>query len=395
MTYRMLKNIFAITLLSILFIGRVSAQIVGDKTNQIVLDFENESITTSLPSIEWIYPAMEFTNTQENRVNVKAKITSGVPLKSVMLRVLNRKDGTALGTRAADIDDPFNVEIDLSMYVVKGENYLELTAENEEGGIVKDNRSIRVGLDAISDAVMIDRKDYALLFATNRYDNWNDLVNPIFDAEAIGKILEEEYGFIVEIVKDEEQNEVMTKLREYGQRKYKPQDQLFIFFAGHGVYDEVFGEGFVVASNSKVNDVSKNSYISHNRIRSNINNIPCEHIFLSMDVCFGGTFDPLLASSRSALYDDIDDKAYLVKKLSKKTRKYLTSGGKEYVSDGVRGSHSPFAKNFLEALKSYGGSDRILVLDEIKSFMDRSKTTPRFGEFGSDEKGSDFVFVAK
>lgn len=378
-----------------MFIGRVSAQIVGDKTNQIVLDFENESITTSLPSIEWIYPAMEFTNTQENRVNVKAKITSGVPLKSVMLRVLNRKDGTALGTRAADIDDPFNVEIDLSMYVVKGENYLELTAENEEGGIVKDNRSIRVGLDAISDAVMIDRKDYALLFATNRYDNWNDLVNPIFDAEAIGKILEEEYGFIVEIVKDEEQNEVMTKLREYGQRKYKPQDQLFIFFAGHGVYDEVFGEGFVVASNSKVNDVSKNSYISHNRIRSNINNIPCEHIFLSMDVCFGGTFDPLLASSRSALYDDIDDKAYLVKKLSKKTRKYLTSGGKEYVSDGVRGSHSPFAKNFLEALKSYGGSDRILVLDEIKSFMDRSKTTPRFGEFGSDEKGSDFVFVAK
>jgi hypothetical protein len=46
-------------------------------------------------------------------------------------------------------------------------------------------------------------------------------------------------------------------------------------------------------------------------------------------------------------------------------------------------------------LKSYGGSDRILVLDEIKPFMDRSKTTPRFGEFGSNEQGSDFVFVAK
>lgn len=395
MLARKCKNIMVLAVLSAMLMNAGSAQIIVDKTNEIMLDFSKEALNTSLPEIDWIYPAMEFTNTQEERIEVRAKITSGVPLKSVVLKVLNRKDGSPMGTRAAEIDDPFNVEIDLSMFVVKGENYLELTAENEEGGIVKEHRSIRVGLDAISDAVMIDRKDYALLFATNRYDNWSDLVNPIFDAEAIGKILEEEYGFIVEIVKDENQNAVMTKLREYGQRKYKPQDQLFIFFAGHGVYDEVFGEGFVVAKNSEVNDVSKNSYISHNRIRSNINNIPCEHIFLTMDVCFGGTFDPLLASSRSAIYEQIDDRAYLVKKLSKKTRKYLTSGGKEYVSDGVRGSHSPFAKNFLEALKSYGGSDRILVLDEIKSFMDRAQTTPRFGDFGSDENGSDFVFVAK
>ena len=187
----------------------------------------------------------------------------------------------------------------------------------------------------------------------------------------------------------------MTKLREYAQINYKPQDQLLIFFAGHGQYDDVFGEGFLVAKNSLRNDVSKNSYISHNRIRSNINNIPCGHIFLSMDVCFGGTFDPLLASSRSAAYEETNDKEYLVRKLSKKTRKYLTSGSKEYVSDGVAGSHSPFARNFIEALKSNGGEDRILILDEIKSYMERLKSTPRFGEFGSNENGSDFVFISQ
>jgi hypothetical protein len=113
-----------------------------------------------------------------------------------------------------------------------------------------------------------------------------------------------------------------------------------------------------------------------------------------MDVCFGGTFDPVLASSRGA-YEVTDDQEYLVKKLSKKTRKYLTSGSKEYVSDGIRGQHSPFAKNMLEALKTNGGEDRILILDEIKLFMERLQTTPRFGEFGEDEQGSDFVFVAK
>ena len=372
-----------------------SAQIVADKTNEIVLNFRGEGLTTSLPSIEWIFPRLEYTNSQDTRVQVKAKITSSQPLKNVVISVKRGKEEKAIGKRTADMDDKFNVEIDLSMRVMDGENWIEIVAENEEGGMVKDYRSIRVGQDAIADAVMVDRKDYAILFATNKFDNWSDLVNPIYDADAIAKELTERYGFIVEIVKDAEQNDVMTKMRELAQRKYKPQDQLLIFFAGHGVYDEVFGEGFVVAKNSIRNDVSKNTYISHNRIRSNIDNIPCEHIFLAMDVCFGGTFDPVLASSRAAAYEETNDQEYLVKKLSKKTRKYLTSGGKEYVSDGVRGHHSPFAAGMLEALKTNGGPDRILILDELKLYMERLKTTPRFGVFGSVEKGSDFVFVDK
>lgn len=388
-----MRNIVIVVLVFICLSS--NAQIVVDKTNEIVLNFSKEGLNTSLPTIEWIFPRLEYTNTQENRVEVKATVTSSTPMKNVVVSVKRGKKDEAIGARTADMDDKFNVNIDLSMRVSDGENWIEIVAENEDGGTVKDYRSIRVGLDAVSDAVMVDRKDYAILFATDKFDNWSDLVNPINDAEAIAKELEERYGFIVEIVKDAEQNEVMTKMRELAQRKYKPQDQLMIFFAGHGVYDEVFGEGFVVARNSIRNDVSKNTYISHNRIRSNIDNIPCQHIFLAMDVCFGGTFDPVLASSRAAAYEETNDQEYLVKKLSKKTRKYLTSGGKEYVSDGVRGHHSPFAAGMLEALKTNGGPDRILILDEIKMYMERLKTTPRFGEFGSDEKGSDFVFVAK
>ena len=302
----------------------VIGQIVTDKTNDILINFREADKNTSMPVIEWVYPRIEYTNSTEKLIQLRAKVTSNVPLKNVELTIKRGLDGDLIGTRAVELDDPFNVDIDLNLNVIDGENWIELIAENETGGKVKDHRSIKVGMDAIGNAVTIDRKDYALLFGTNRYDHWNDLVNPVFDAETIARELQERYGFIVEIVKDAEQDVVMTKLREYAQRKYKPQDQLFIFFAGHGVYDEVFGEGFLVAKNSIINDVSKNTYISHNRIRSNINNIPCDHIFLVMDTCFGGTFDPVLASSRSALYEDVDDKEYLVKKLSKRTRKYLT-----------------------------------------------------------------------
>jgi len=92
-----------------------------------------------------------------------------------------------------------------------------------------DNRSIIVGSDALKEAVAIDRRDHALMFATDHYDHWNDLVNPIFDATAIGKELKERYGFDVDIVTDPDQYAVFNKLKEYAGREYKPQDQLFVF----------------------------------------------------------------------------------------------------------------------------------------------------------------------
>ncbi|MGB3467245.1 MAG: caspase family protein [Cyclobacteriaceae bacterium] len=388
-----MKRIVIILLLVATF--SASGQIVSSKSNEIQINFTEENQNASFPQIKWISPRLEYTNSEEERVDIKANITSIHKLQNIVLQIKRGLLEEPVASRTVYVDDPYKVSLDMSMKLFDGETWLVLEATTENGAVTKEYRNIKVGMDAIGDAVMADRKDYALLFGINKYDNWNDLVNPVYDVQAIGKELEERYGFQVEIVLDSEQDEVMTKLREYAQINFKPQDQLFIFFAGHGQYDDVFGEGFLVAKNSLRNDVSKNSYISHNRIRSNINNIPCEHIFLSMDVCFGGTFDPMLASSRAADYELSNDKEYLVRKLSKKTRKYLTSGSKEYVSDGVAGDHSPFARNMLEALKSNGGQDRILILDEIKSYMERLKSTPRFGAFGSDVNGSDFVFIAR
>jgi len=199
----------------------------------------------------------------------------------------------------------------------------------------------------------------------------------------------------VEVVENATMNEVFEKLLEYNRKQYKPQDQLMIFFAGHGQFDEGFGEGYVVAKNSLAVDKSKTSYISHSRLQAVINNIPCKHIFLTMDVCFGGTFDPEIAANRGGPEITDPDKEFLAKKLSHTTRRYLTSGGKEYVSDGIQGEHSPFAKKFIEALKTYGGSDRILTLTEIKAKLEKLEPTPRSGEFGKNEELSDFLFITQ
>src|SRR5210317_1443913 len=75
-------------------------------------------------------------------------------------------------------------------------------------------------------------KDYALFFAVQNYDSWNDLRNPIRDAEAIAEELKERYGFRTEIVREPSRKKIYSKLREYHQKSYAEDAQLFIFFAG-------------------------------------------------------------------------------------------------------------------------------------------------------------------
>jgi hypothetical protein len=84
---------------------------------------------------------------------------------------------------------------------------------------------------------------------------------------------------------------------------------------------------------------------------------------------------------------------FITRKLKYKTRRYLTSGGKTYVSDGIPGKHSPFAKNLIEALRSRGGRNSILTLPELYTYVERLKIQPQFGEFGDNAPGSDFIFI--
>jgi hypothetical protein len=316
-----------------------------------------------------------------------------VDIKSLKMMV---SDGsTPRGEKSLGNDPIKSVRVKQFVKLFDGQNVIRLVAENVNGGIVTSTRSILVGKDAIADAISVDRKDYVLLFATDQYDHWSDLVNPIDDAQSIAKVLKEKYGFETEILENPNQDDVYNKLREYAERKFKPQDQLMIFFAGHGYFDETFGEGFVVAKNSLENDNARTSYISHNRLRGIIQNIPVEHVFLAMDVCFGGTFDPVIASARGMEAMETSDTEYMVRKLSYRTRKYLTSGGKEYVSDGIPGKHSPFTLRMLQAFAEGGGSDRILTLAEIKTYVEKLKPEPRLGSFGDDKNESDFLFVSK
>lgn len=390
---------FVLTLVSM---ATLSAQNISTRTNEFEVDFSDPKklVYTTIPVINWISPVPETNYAQEMKFKIEIQIESDKPLKNITIYIKENELTASRGmtTVKPEPGQELKMVVEKTLTLMEGENLLEVVAENLDGQKTISQRKVHIGSAGLADAVKLDRTDYALVFATDQYDHWGDLVNPIFDSKTIANELKTTYGYKVEMVENATQDLVLKKLREYAEKKYKPLDQVFIFFAGHGTYDQTFGEGFVVTRESQVNDLGKTTYLSHNRLRSIVNNIQCEHIFLAMDVCFGGTFDAALASSRGGeeeVYREQNKAEFITRKLTYKTRRYLTSGGKTYVSDGIPGKHSPFAKNFIEALRSRGGRDGVLTLPELFTFVERLKIQPRFGEFGDNAPGSDFIFVVK
>jgi hypothetical protein len=283
--------------------------------------------------------------------------------------------------------------------VIPVENPFHVSKKIRSGGMEKgradipETKSVNKSDDSTSNVIV----SKALIFATNIYDSFSELVNPVIDASTIAEELKDNYFVDAEVIVNPTLSQTIEKIREYAKYQYSATDNLLILFAGHGIYDEVFKEGYVISRDSKSDDVAKTSYLSHSNLRTMINNIPCNHILLVMDVCFGGTFDPIIASkSRAAdLYAEVTNEEFIQRKQKYKTRLYLTSGGKEYVPDGRPGHHSPFARKFLEALRNYGGPDGLLTINEIIQFIEKVEPQPRFGEFGDNEPGSDFLLIAK
>ena len=236
-------------------------------------------------------------------------------------------------------------------------------------------------------------KDFALFFAVSNYDQWDDLKNPISEAEAIAKDLRDLYGFQTEVVRDPTKAEIQTKIDEYRKKAYADDAQLFIFFTGHGEYIETTKEGFFVPKDAKRNDPSQDSYLPYLRLQRWVETLPCRHILLAIDACFSGTFNDDIAlkgdpGKRPGQSDWREQ--YIRQSLQYRSRIFMASGAKVRTPD-----KSAFAEQFLTALRSFGGDDGLVNTTELWSYVQRASPKPCAIRFGDHEAGGDFLFVMK
>jgi len=306
--------------------------------------------------------------------------------------VSEKKRGVQLVTKNSQ-----SVRYKVLVSLQEGKNSIEVFVYNKKQ-MVSEVRRLVINSTGLAKRT---GKDYALLIATDKYDDdmWADLSNPINDVVTIGKTLKDDYGFKVKVVKNPTKLEILKVMRSYAKMKFSSQDQLLVFFAGHGYFDSLDKRGFLVARDTKSikEDEVKQTYISHANLKEIIGGIPCKHTLLMMDVCFGGTIDSKVArgSGSRGVYTRIAKDKFVSKKVKLRTLRYITSGGKEYVPDGRPGHHSPFARRIIEALRSDRGKWGMLTLVDIFSYLQRVSPTPLHGEFSGNQPGSDFMFIVK
>lgn len=272
--------------------------------------------------------------------------------------------------------------------------------------IVKQDTTIQLrGSSGISirkvDKGLPQYSKYAMIIGVDDYeaDEWSDLVNPVFDAKTVHEILSNDYGFQSTLLINPGKEEILTQLLSYKEIIKDSTSQFLFFFAGHGDYEKPF-EGTLVTSTtkSKNTDLLRSSYITHANLRNYLNYVPAKHVLVILDACFGGTFDQALGQSDSRsgnmeIYDDASKSSFIKRKMKYQTRRYITSGGKEYVPDGRQGFHSPFARKLVQALLENSSDRGILTINKLNSYLEKVTPEPRSGEFGSNEPGSDFIFI--
>jgi hypothetical protein len=241
----------------------------------------------------------------------------------------------------------------------------------------------------------------ALIVATNSFnasEQWDNLPNPLNDAQAIGDTLKNLYGYEVEYLFNKNRKDITNRFLSLP-KELREDDQLIVYFAGHGDTSSVLDDGYIVCKDSKATEVDpgRETYIGFNGLARAINKYPPKQIMILLDVCFGGSFSDRVA--KRALPDAPlnSRESVLSQKLRLQTRKYLSSGSLIEVDDRDKKirKHSPFAVVVLEALRTKGGEASMLTASQLYGFMQfKLSTSPLLNDFGDVSRGSDYILVA-
>ena len=125
------------------------------------------------------------------------------------------------------------------------------------------------------------------------------------------------------------------------------QDNLLIYYAGHGVLDTSEERGYWLPVNARQD--SRIQWISNTTITDALKAMAAKHILVVADSCYSGTLVRGIDVVRPPSGAERD--TYLARLAQKRSRTVLTSGGLEPVSDSGGGrEHSVFARAFLTAL---------------------------------------------
>lgn len=226
---------------------------------------------------------------------------------------------------------------------------------------------------------------HAIIISENEYqdDKINDLNEPKNDADKLSSILVSKYFFkqddIIRLV-DPSRANILDAI-EQKRKSLSIDDNLIIFYAGHGYWDESLKMGYWLPSDAKKD--SKSNWVSNTDLTLYLSAFESNHVLLVTDACFsGGIF-------KTRSIGDMDQGTKRLYEL--KSRKAITSGNLKEVPD-----NSVFMKYFIKELEM--NQNTFLTSDQLfakirPNILNNSATEPLYGVIhNTGDEGGEFVF---
>jgi len=191
---------------------------------------------------------------------------------------------------------------------------------------------------------------FAVVIGNNTYRDaqYPSLKSAVSDATAVSNVLKTRYGYQTTLVLNASRLEMLTALSAM-RDKMKPEDNLLVYYAGHGELSSNGATGYWVPTDGAGNNAK--SWISNAAISDILSSLPAKHIMVVADSCYSGSMTRAPVPNLNAATSPDKWNAYVKTMASGRSRTALTSGGVQPVPDTGSGNHSYFARAFLNVLQ--------------------------------------------
>lgn len=222
-------------------------------------------------------------------------------------------------------------------------------------------------------------KNHALVISVSDYQNFPNLRTASADSLEVRRLLQNKYGFAVTLLEDPTSVEIFLQLDDL-RRSLGPEENLLIYYAGHGKIGADGAKGFWIPSDGDAQDNAK--WIPNEAISDMLDILAAKHVLVVSDSCYSGT---LTRSGVARLASELpaEQRQRQVEGIAaKRSRTVLTSGGLQPVLDQGGGQHSLFAKAFLSVLEQ--NEDVLLGVDLYREVAARVRFAAR--SLGVDQR---------
>ncbi|MEP4532712.1 MAG: caspase family protein [Cyclobacteriaceae bacterium] len=279
----------------------------------------------------------------------------------------------------------------VTLPLVEGPNEISFIVTDNEDEVTRKVFAVETAAPVVATSTITTDGDfYALLIGVNDYQDPEiaSLDKPIADAKRLGEVLEQYYTFAPENITYLE-NPTRSQIVDALDRLRKTigeEDNLLLFYAGHGYWDKETETGYWIPSNGR--KTSTADWFRNTTLTDQLRTIKSKHTLLIADACFSGS----IFKSRSVF---ISDEAVAIKKLYElPSRKAMTSGTLTEVPD-----RSEFLKYLTKRLET--NSEKYLPSAELfssfrRAVINNSDVIPQYGTMQKvGDEGGDFIFIRK